>query len=75
MRSRPTCQIPTYIIQHIETLSLARSQDNHGATGHRKIRMRSPTVERNNFLFLTWLAFDQTSTWALPVTLPLPASR
>ena len=48
--------IPTYrhtyrhtdIHTDIERLSLARSQDNHGTTGHHKIRMRSPIVERNN---------------------------
>ncbi len=57
MRSRLTCLIPTYIIRHIEPLSLVRSQDSHGATGHRKIRMHSPTVDTINIMLLLLLLF------------------
>ena len=47
----------TDIHTDIERLSLARSQDNPGTTGHHKIRMRSPIVERNYAIFYFQLVF------------------
>ena len=51
----------TDIHTDIERLSLARSQDNHGITGHHKIRMRSPIVERNYWYRV--VSFDLTGAY------------